>query len=56
MTLGMILHYALSYAAIYRGLWWWWATPVIFLSIIFFFLYLIYMGITRYFAEREVFA
>jgi peptide/nickel transport system permease protein len=56
MTLGMILHWALSYAAIYRGLWWWWATPVIFLSIIFIFLYLIYMGITRYFAEREVFA
>jgi peptide/nickel transport system permease protein len=55
ITLGMILYWALNYASIYRGMWWW-ATPVIFLSAIFLFLYMIYLGITRYFSEREVFS
>ncbi len=54
ITLGMVLYWSLSYASIYRGIWWWWVPPVILLGIIFLSLYMIYMGITKYFSEREV--
>jgi len=53
MTLGMMLYWALSYSAIFRGTWWWWVTPVVALSLISIALYLIYVGLTRFITRLE---
>jgi len=47
VTLGIMLWWALSHAAIFRGLLWWWAPPVFVLIYTFISLYLIYHGIIR---------
>jgi len=47
ITLGILLWWALSHAAIFRGLWWWWLPPVILLIYSFFTLYLIQIGISE---------
>jgi peptide/nickel transport system permease protein len=44
MTLGMMIYWALSYAAILQNLWWWWLTPVLTLMLLFLSLYLIHLG------------
>ncbi|MDH7485109.1 MAG: ABC transporter permease [Anaerolineae bacterium] len=45
MTLGMMVYWALSYAAILQNLWWWWAPPVLALICLFLSLYLIHLGL-----------
>lgn len=47
ITLGILLWWALSHAAIFRGLWWWWLPPVILLVYSFFTLYLMQVGISE---------
>uniref|UniRef100_A0A7C5Z0B6 ABC transporter permease n=1 Tax=Ignisphaera aggregans TaxID=334771 RepID=A0A7C5Z0B6_9CREN len=47
ITLGIMLWWALSHAAIFRGLWWWWTPPIILLIYSFFTLYLIQIGLTE---------
>ncbi len=44
MTLGMMIYWALSYAAIFRGMWWWWSSPVLVLIYLFFSLYVLHLG------------
>jgi len=44
MTLGMMLYWALSYAAMYRGLWWWWLSPALMLVYLFLSLYMLHIG------------
>jgi len=44
MTLGMMIYWALSYAAILQNLWWWWLTPVLALMCLFLSLYLVHLG------------
>jgi len=44
MTLGMMIYWALSYAAVFKGMWWWWGSAVFTLTSIFFSLYLIHLG------------
>ncbi|HEX6970707.1 MAG TPA: ABC transporter permease, partial [Limnochordia bacterium] len=44
-TLGMMIYWALSYSALFQGLWWWWVTPVLALTLIFLALYLIHLGL-----------
>jgi peptide/nickel transport system permease protein len=47
LTLGMMIYWALNYAALYRGMWWWWATPVITLIVLFLSLYLMNIGLEK---------
>jgi len=47
ITLGMMLWWALSHAAIFRGLIWWWAPPVFVLIFTFVALYLVHHSIIR---------
>lgn len=47
LTLGMMIYWALSYAALYRGMWWWWSTPVFILIILFLSLYLMNIGLEK---------
>jgi len=51
-TLGTIIYWALSYSAIYRGIWWWVVSPVIALIVLFASLYLISVGYTEYLNPR----
>jgi len=44
MTLGMMIYWALSYAAVFRGMWWWWGSTVFTLTSIFISLYLMHLG------------
>jgi peptide/nickel transport system permease protein len=44
MTLGMMIYWALSYAAVFRGMWWWWGSAVFILTSIFLSLYLMHLG------------
>ena len=44
MTLGMMIYWSLSYAAIFQNLWWWWIAPVLTLMALFLALYLIHIG------------
>ena len=44
-TLGMTMHYAISAAAILRGMWWWWGIPIIALIWIFTGLFQITIGL-----------
>jgi peptide/nickel transport system permease protein len=44
MTLGMMIYWALSYAAVFRGMWWWWGSTVFTLTSIFISLYLLHLG------------
>jgi peptide/nickel transport system permease protein len=44
MTLGMMIYWALSYAAVFRGMWWWWGSTVFILTSIFISLYLLHLG------------
>ena len=44
-TLGMTIFYAISAAAILRGMWWWWGFPIVMLVIIFSGLFLIAVGL-----------
>jgi len=51
-TLGTIIYWALSYSAIYRGIWWWIVPPVVVLIVLFTSLYLISVGYTEYLNPR----
>jgi len=51
-TLGTIIYWALSYSAIYRGIWWWIVSPVVALIVLFASLYLISVGYTEYLNPR----
>lgn len=44
-TLGMTIYYAISAAAILRGMWWWWVIPIIALIIVFSGLFLMTTGL-----------
>ncbi len=44
-TLGMIIFFAISGAAILRGMWWWWGFPIMMLVIIFISLFLMNIGL-----------
>jgi peptide/nickel transport system permease protein len=44
-TLGMTINNALSYSAIFRGMWWWWGPPIVVLIIIFVSLFLMTVGL-----------
>lgn len=44
-TLGMTIYYAISGAAILRGMWWWWGLPILMLMIVFIGLFLISIGL-----------
>ena len=52
ITLGMMLYWALSYAALFRGLWWWWMTPTFTLIFLFASLCLIHLGLDEIFNPR----
>lgn len=45
ITLGMMLHWAMTHAAVTRNLIWWWLPPCIMLFLIFFSLFLIQRGL-----------
>lgn len=44
-TLGMTIYYAISAAAILRGMWWWWGVPIVALVIVFSGLFLMTVGL-----------
>jgi peptide/nickel transport system permease protein len=44
-TLGMTIYYAISAAAILRGMWWWWGIPIAALIVIFSGLFLMTVGL-----------
>jgi len=44
-TLGMTINNALSFSAIFRGMWWWWGPPIVMLVIIFISLFLMTIGL-----------
>ena len=44
-TLGMTIFFAISGAAILRGMWWWWGLPILMLVIIFIGLFLMNIGL-----------
>jgi peptide/nickel transport system permease protein len=44
-TLGMTIYYAISAAAILRGMWWWWGIPIAALVIVFSGLFLMTIGL-----------
>ena len=44
-TLGMTIFYAISAAAILRGMWWWWCIPIVALVIVFSGLFLMTVGL-----------
>ncbi len=44
-TLGMTINNALSFSAIFRGMWWWWGPPIVMLVIIFVSLFLMTIGL-----------
>ncbi len=45
VTLGVMIYWALSYSAIFRGMWWWILPPVVTLIIVFFSLYILHVGL-----------
>jgi len=45
ITLGMMLHWAMSHSAIVRGLFWWWIPPCIMLLLIFLALFFTSVGL-----------
>jgi len=45
VTLGVMIYWALSYSAIFRGMWWWIFPPVVTLIIVFFSLYILHVGL-----------
>jgi len=51
-TLGMMIYWAMLYAAVVTGRWWWWAPPIVALIAIFLSLYLIYAGLDEVFNPR----
>jgi len=44
-TLGMPIYWAISYAAIVRGMWWWWAPPAVIIATLFVGLFLLTAGL-----------
>ncbi len=44
-TLGMTIYYAISAAAVLRGMWWWWGIPIVALIIVFSGLFLMTVGL-----------
>lgn len=44
-TLGMTIYYAISAAAVLRGMWWWWGIPIIALIVVFSGLFLMTVGL-----------
>lgn len=44
-TLGMTIYWAISYAAIIRGMWWWWAPPAVIIAALFVGLFLLTAGL-----------
>ena len=44
-TLGMTIYYAISAAAILRGMWWWWGIPIAALVVVFSGLFLMTIGL-----------
>lgn len=44
-TLGMTIYWAISYAAIVRGMWWWWAPPAVIIAALFVGLFLLTAGL-----------
>ncbi|MFZ4848121.1 MAG: ABC transporter permease [Caldilinea sp.] len=44
-TLGMTIYYAISAAAVLRGMWWWWGIPIAALIIVFSGLFLMTVGL-----------
>ena len=44
-TLGMTIYYAISAAAILRGMWWWWGIPIAALVVVFSGLFLMTVGL-----------
>lgn len=44
-TLGMTIYWAISYAAIVRGMWWWWAPPAVIIATLFVGLFLLTAGL-----------
>jgi peptide/nickel transport system permease protein len=49
ITLGMMIYWAIFYAAMLRGLWWWLFPPIIMFVIIFISLYLMHIGLEEFF-------
>jgi len=47
-TMGLMLQYAFSYAAVARGMWWWWAPPTLFLVLLFAGLFLISVSLDEW--------
>jgi len=52
MTLGMILYWALYYAAVFSGVWWWWSAPLFAIIWLLTSLYLVHMGLDEIFNPR----
>ncbi|MEM3088751.1 MAG: ABC transporter permease [Candidatus Bathyarchaeia archaeon] len=46
-TLGMMIYWAMSRQAMYKGLWWWWSSPIVLLIISFNALILLHSGISE---------
>lgn len=44
-TLGMTIYWAVSYAAMLRGMWWWWAPPAVIIALLFVGLFLLTAGL-----------
>jgi peptide/nickel transport system permease protein len=44
-TLGMTIYYAISAAAVLRGMWWWWGIPIVALIVVFSGLFLMTVGL-----------
>ncbi len=44
-TLGMTIYWAISYAALVRGMWWWWAPPAVIIAALFVGLFLLTAGL-----------
>jgi peptide/nickel transport system permease protein len=47
-TMGLMLQYAFSYAAVARGMWWWWGPPTLFLVLLFAGLFLISVSLDEW--------
>tara|TARA_B110000438_G_scaffold212518_1_gene204614 strand:- start:239 stop:1093 length:855 start_codon:yes stop_codon:yes gene_type:complete len=46
-TMGMTLYWAITFSAMFAGMWWWWLPPIIIIIIIFCGLYLVAAGLDK---------
>lgn len=51
-TLGMTIHWAVEYQALFRGLWWWILTPLSICILLFIALYLLFTSISKFLDPR----